>query len=238
MATTIGADPHAERAAAAAGTLLEAYHLQDQRERALLDEDPERAAVAGRRALERMAATYETEFPHVGRRRARRAGETFMRALFVQDEIENWNRLRRLPERHLRGVLVTDPRGRYGTDPAEDGRWGVVEGLLEEACREAGIDERYAAEQTRFWIAHGQCEPGWERLAADAHAIKLRAMVDDPPESVTSRMGRRFVSGVRLHDEWTHVDESADVAAVIDPVTDYYAELFALRPRGRMIRHG
>ncbi|MFC6904580.1 hypothetical protein [Halalkalicoccus tibetensis] len=219
-------------ATAAARTLLEAYHLQDERERALLRGDAGRAEAVGRRAIDRMAIAYGAEFPEIERTRARAAGESFMRALFVQDEIENWDRLRRLPERRLQGALETDPGGAYGSDPVHDERWDRVRGLLAGTCRSAGIDGRYATEQTRFWVYHGQRDPRWERSAHGAHGIKLRAMVEEPSADATDRMGRRFVEGVRGHDDWGHADRTADLAAVIDPVVDYYTELFAMRSEG------
>lgn len=228
---TLAAEPplRPDDATTAARALLEAYHFQDERERALLRGNARRAEAVGRRAVDRMAVAYGIEFPDLERRRARAAGESFMRALFVQDEIENWGRLRRLPERRLRGVLETDFEGAYGSNPVHDGRWERVRELLGRTCRSAGIDERYADEQTRFWVYHGQRDPRWEGVAHRAHGIKLRAMVEDPSAELTDRMGRRFVEGVRGHDEWGHADRSADLAAVIDPVVDYYAELLAMR---------
>lgn len=231
---TPAADPslHPDGATSAARTLLEAYHLQDERERALLRGNAGRATAVGRRAIDRMAIAYGIEFPDLERARVRAAGESFMRALFVQDEIENWNRLRRLPERRLQGALETDPGGAYGSDPVHDERWERVRELLARTCRSAGIDGRYATVQTRFWVYHGQRDPRWERAARGAHGIKLRAMVEEPSVDQTDRMGRRFVEGVRGHDEWGHADRSADLAAVIDPIADYYAELFTMRSEG------
>lgn len=215
-----------------AATLLEAYHFQDERERYLLCEDGERAVDAAVKALERMATTYEMEFPHLDRPRARQAGRAFMHALFVQDEIENWAALREIPMDHVRKALVTDPKERYGENPLEDARWEHVESSLREACRKAGIDGRYAPRQTRFWLLHGQCDPEWDRVAQDAHELKLRALVEDPPERAVERLGQRFVDGVRIHDEWTHGDSAADIDAAIGLVTEYYDELFELRSEG------
>lgn len=216
----------------AAITLLEAYYFQDERERHLRCGSAGKAADAGTRALERMAGIYEMEFPRLDRFRAREAGRAFMHALFVQDEIENWAELREVPEDDIRDVLVSDPGECYGRDPIADARWEHVEASLRETCRKAGIDDRYAPRQTRFWVLHGQSDPQWERIAHDAHELKLRALVEDPPESAIERLGQRFVDGVRIHDEWTHRDETSDIGAAIDLATGYYDELFGLRSEG------
>lgn len=215
-----------------AATLLEAYYFQDDRERHLLSGNVSEASAARMKALDRMASAYEMEFPHLDRFWAREAGAAFMHALFVQDEVENWAELREVPEDDVRDALVSDPGGSYGRDPIEDARWEHVEASLLETCWKAGIDDRYAPQQTRFWVLHGQSDPEWERVAHDAHELKLRALVEDPPESAVERLGQRFVDGVRIHDEWTHRDSSADVEAAIDLVTEYYDELFELRSRG------
>ncbi len=216
-----------------AATLLEAYYFQDERESHLLGGNAGMAVTAGARAIDRMASAYEMEFPWLDRSRVRGAGAAFMYGLFVQDEIENWAELRALPEDVLGDALVSDLGERYGPNPIDDDRWERVEASLGETCRKAGIDERYARLQTRFWVLHGQSDPRWERVARDAHEHKLRALVADPPASATERLGTRFVDGVRIHDEWTHRDESADLEAAIDLVAGYYEELVALRSGGR-----
>jgi hypothetical protein len=234
MGTTRRADGSAN-ARLTAATLLEAYYFQDERERHLLSANVGGATAARQKALDCMATTYEMEFPHLDRFRVREAGEAFMHALFVQDEIENWAKLRERPEGpedDLRDALVSDPEVCYGRNPIEDVRWEHVETSLRETCRKAGIDDRYASRQTRFWVLHGQCDPEWERVAHDAHELKLRALVDDPPERAVDRLGQQFVDGVRIHDEWTHSDAAADIEAAIDLVTEYYDELFDLRSGG------
>lgn len=214
---------------ATARTLLKAYYLQDEREGCLLRGKPREAAAAGARALDRMATTYEVEFPHVDRSRARQAGESFMRALFVQDEIENWELLRREARSDLRDVLVSDPSASYGSNPASDARWGLVRTYLREACERTGIDERYAEKQTEFWLLHGQLDEYWEELALEAHEFKLRAMVEDPPKDVVERTGKRFVDGVKIHDGWDHRNESSDLCEAVELVAAYYREVFELR---------
>lgn len=226
-----GAD--VDRAAATAEALLEAYYLQDERERCLLRGAVGQAADAAARALERMATAYVMEFPHVDSSRAQQAGEAFMRALFVQDEIENWDQLRRLPDADRRSVLLCDPSERYGSNPIEDSRWEIVRTHLREACCKAYIDERYAETQTRFWLFHGQSDERWEGVAYEAHGFKLQAMVDEPSESAVRRLGECFVDGVKIHDGWTHRDETKDLAEVIEMVTGYYEELFELRAGSR-----
>lgn len=219
-------------AATAARTLLGAYYLQDQREGLLLRGEPRRAAATGAEALDRMATAYEVEFPHVDRTRARAAGESFMRALFVQDEIENWELLERGAASDLRGALVSDPDESYGSNPVNDGRWGLVREHLEETCRRVEIDERYAEKQTEFWLLHGQLNEYWEELAAEAHEYKLRAMVDDPPRAVVDRTAEWFVEGVKLHDDWDHRDRTRDFDGVVELVAGYYREVFDLRSEG------
>ncbi|ADJ15273.1 hypothetical protein HacjB3_09450 [Halalkalicoccus jeotgali B3] len=201
--------------------MLGAYYRQDERERHLLSGDAKRAREAGAAALDEMARTYEVEFPWLDRSRARAAGEAFMHGLFVQDEIENWPVLRAVAGDDVLDTLVSDP-GAYGPDLEDDGRWKWVEASLLRACREAGIDERYARRQTRFWQLHGQSDPEWERAALGAHELKLRALVENPSESAIERLGRRFVEGVRIHDE-SRLDEAVAV------VTEYYDEIFTLR---------
>lgn len=215
--------------AATARTLLEAYYLQDEREGCLLLGKPREAAAAAAKALDRMATTYEVEFPHVDRCRARRAGESFMRALFVQDEIENWELLRREARSDLSDVLVSDPSASYGSNPAADVRWGLVKTYLREACERTGIDERYAEKQMEFWLLHGQLDEYWEELALEAHEYKLRAMIEDPPNEVVERTGERFVDGVRIHDGWSHRNESDDLREAVELVAEYYREVFKLR---------
>lgn len=229
---SLDARPAPRRAVVAARTLLEAYHLQDRRERLVRGGRFEEGANVGDAALERMGAAYVMEFPDVDRDRARRAGEAFMRSLFVQDEIENWDGLRANPERDLRDVLLSDPAEPYGPTLVTDPRWEDARAHLREACREVGIDERYAERQVRFWLLHGQGDPGWKEVAFEAHELKLRSMVDDPPEEAVVRMGNYFVEGVELHDQWSHRDGERDVDRVADLVTDYYRELFELRSQG------
>lgn len=224
-----GSNPPVTGARATARTLLGAYYLQDEREAHLLRGEPRKAAAAGVKALDRMATAYEMEFPHVDRVRARGAGEAFMHALFVQDEIENWELLGRERARDLHGVLLSDPSTSYGSNPANDARWKVVRTHLREACRRVEIDERYAEKQTQFWLLHGQLNEYWEKLALEAHELKLRAMVDDPPKAAVDRTGGRFVRGVKLHDDWDHQDRTKDLSELIDLVAAYYREIFELR---------
>jgi hypothetical protein len=238
MSTVHETDPsssgrrHGRAATAAARTLLEAYYLQDQREGLLRRGESRRAAAAGAEALDRMATAYEVEFPHVDRARARAAGESFMRALFVQDEIENWELLRRDAASALRGVLVSDPDQSYGSNAGNDARWRLVRECLGETCGRVEIDERYAEMQTEFWLLHGQLNEYWEGLAVEAHEHKLRAMVDDPPRAVVDRTGEWFVEGVKLHDDWDHRDRDRDLDEMVELVACYYREVFDLRFEG------
>lgn len=228
-ADTLDADRSDLGPTAAACTLLKAYYLQDEREDTLLRGKPREAATAGAKALDRMATIYEVEFPQVDRLRARRAGESFMRALFVQDEIENWELLRREARSDLQDVLVSDPSASYGSDPTTDVRWKLVRTHLRETCERTGIDERYAERQAEFWLFHGQLDERWEEIALEAHEFKLRAMIEDPPREVVERSGERFVDGVKIHDGWSHRNESDDLCEAVELVAEYYREFFGLR---------
>lgn len=226
------AEPVPRQAATTARTLLEAYHLQDRRERLIRHGRFEEGAAAGTAALDRMGVVYATEFPDVDRDRAHEAGEAFMRSLFVQDEVENWDALRANPRDDLRDVLLTDPSEPYGPTLETDPRWELAEAHLREACRGVGIDERYAERQVRFWLLHGQSDPRWREVAFGAHGLKLRSMVEDPPKAAVLCMGDYFIKGVELHDQWDHRNEKSDVEGLVDMVTDYYLKLFELRSEG------
>lgn len=226
---SLGVENVSERASETSRLLLDAYYLQDEREGYLLRGESEPAADVATEALDRMAATYEREFPGLERSTAREAGRAFMRGLFLQDEIENWAIIRDTDDRSLSEALLSDPGETYGHGQVADDRWDDVESELRECCRLAGIDEEYAARQRRFWLLHGQLDEYWEEVALDAQKIKLRAMIDDADRDVITALADYFVTGVKLHDQWTHREKKEDIGLLEQIVAEYYQKLFELR---------
>ena len=212
--------------------LLDAYYLQDEREAHLLRGDAETARAVGEEALEKMGATFEREFPGVESERAMASGKAFMRALFLQDEIENWGLIRQVGVDSLSPALLSDPDGPYGTNQIRDERWDSVEAELLESCERAGIAEEFAQRQRQFWLLHGQLGEYWERVAIEAQEIKLRAMLPDPDADVVERLADHFVAGVKLHDEWGHRQKEEDMAELHRIVSAYYQKIFELRADG------
>lgn len=216
-----------------AETLLEAYHLQDRRERHLLQGNADAAARAAEQALDAMAAAHEQEFSGIDTPAARAAGEAFMRALFLQDEIENWDRLRATADGTLSDVLLTDVKQSYSDSVGNDRRWQTVETHLGEVCLETGIDEAYASRQKEFWLRHGQAESDWETIALEAHKLKVLAMVENAPSETIRTLGSYFVEGVKHHDSWSYDGWEQDMATVRDIVGRYYEKIFQLRSEDR-----
>ena len=212
--------------------LLDAYYLQDEREAHLLRGDAETAQSVGAEALEKMAATFEREFPGVDPERARASGKAFMRALFLQDEIENWDLIRQVGVDSLSTALLSDPGGPYGNNQIRDERWDDVEAELVESCERAGIDGEFAQRQRQFWLLHGQLGEYWERVAIEAQEIKLRAMLPDPDADVVAGLADHFVAGVKLHDEWGHREKEEDMEQLHRIVSTYYQKIFELRTDG------
>jgi hypothetical protein len=216
--------------AAAAEALLRSFHAQDERDACLRAGDTTGAARAAETARDLMAAAFVVEFPHVETDRAAVAGVRFVEALFLQDEIENREAL---AEAAATGdldttLLLTDTNPREGPLLA-DPRWDLVESYLRDVCEYADIDADYASAQTRFWKLHGQTMD-WMDAAASAHRIKLEAMLDggDATPADVARLADYFVAGVAGHDEW-EADELGAVDNILDLVTTYYDDLFALR---------
>ena len=211
-----------------ARALLDAYYFQDQRESAIVQNEPDAAAEAGAAALRRMADSFESEFPDRGLEQARTAGREFMRGLFVQDEIENHHLIANLPLSDFDAVLLTDPTTDQ-TDPATDERWDLVRQHLADTCSAVGIDDEYSDLQTHFWLLHGQLNEYWEEVAKRAHRHKLEAMIGPVPTEIHRKLGSYFVEGVKLHDDWSHCNKGADFEEVEDIVTRYYRRVFELR---------
>jgi len=230
--SSLGVDSVGPRARDTARTLLEAYYLQDRREMFLRRERPTKASDAGQRALDRMATTYEREFPGVPSSQARSAGESFMRALFLQDEVENWAHLRSAAQ-SLSEVLLSGVTTSYGVGMETDPRWERVEASLRTVCERTGIDERYADLQTAFWLRHGQDDDSWERLALEAHELKARAMIDDAPAALVATLGEYFVEGVKRHDTWGREHRESELARLETPVARYYQKVFQWRSAHR-----
>lgn len=230
---TLDVDSVSPKSITTAQTLLEGYYYQDQRESCLLRGDPEKAEDAARKAIDRMGTTYEVEFSHLPADRSREAGEAFMKALFLQDEIENWALLQDIRrQEQLTDVLLSEESVSDGANAANDPRWETVRTYLYEVCDKAGIDDRYAVTQSQFWLLHGQLNEYWEEVALEAHELKLQAIVDDPPPEAVARLGNYFVTGVKLHDNWSHRDKSKDLEGIVDLVSRYYQKIFQLRGDG------
>ncbi len=227
-------NPVSERAVETAETLLSAFYLQDEREAHIIREDGPSARAAASTARDRMVETYEREFPHVDRERVETAGDAFIRALFLHDEIENWEFIEQLLESDdLESVLLSDTAASYGDKPALDPRWERVHEQLSAVCRRVDIDPAYADKQTQFWRLHGQIHEYWEEVAHEAHAIKLRAMVPTAPDDVVDDLAQYFVAGVKLHDRWGHQHRDRDLSRVVDLVARYYQKVFELRAGAR-----
>lgn len=235
LARTIELDPLeittiSRRARTTADTLLDAFYLQDQRESHLIRESVSEAKAAAATARERMVETYEVEFPHIAPSAAQAAGDAFMNALFLHDEIENWEFIRQLlPNDDLEAALLTPTGDDYAVEPVNDPRWDAVADYLRDVCRVVPIDAAYADKQMQFWLLHGQINEYWEELARDAHAIKLRAMLGDGPEELIATLTRYFVAGVKLHDEWSHQYKDRDLDVIGNLVAKYYQKVFEVR---------
>jgi hypothetical protein len=216
-------------AATVAETLLRAFYAQDEREACIRAGDADGAVRTADLARDLMGEAFVAEFPHVPESEARLAGVRFVEALFLQDEIENRDAFAVAVDEGLdSSVLLTDSRPRDGP-LLDDSRWELVESYLHEVCEYAGIDDAYAAAQTRFWKLHGQ-QLNWMDAAATAHRLKVESMLDGAPAAPAdvARLADYFVAGVAGHDQWAD-DEIEAVDGIVGLVTTYYAELFALR---------
>jgi hypothetical protein len=216
-------------AAAVAETLLRSFYAQDEREACIRAGDAAGAAAAATMARDLMGEAFVAEFPHAPESEARLAGIRFVEALFIQDEIENHAAFAAAVADGLdTSLLVTDADPRDGP-VLDDSRWELVESYLDKVCAYAGIDEAYAGAQTRFWKLHGQ-QLNWMDAAATAHRIKVESMLDGAiaTSREVDRLADYFVAGVAGHDEWAD-DEVEAVDRIVDLVTTYYDELFALR---------
>jgi hypothetical protein len=209
--------------------LLDAFFHQDVREDCLLCGDVEGARTAAETATTAMSTVFCAEFPGRPRGHAERAGATFVRALFLQDEIENWAAVRASRSRLPPDLVLTRGPGPRASGVLDDPRWDDVRDLLSAVCSDAGIDEAYARRQTEFWRRHGQRAVGWRRTALAAHRLKVDAMVPGCPDEEAERLARQFVRGVELHDAWSRTDPDRDFDEIRHVVAAYYQRIFELR---------
>ncbi|WP_410764472.1 hypothetical protein [Haloferax sp. DFSO60] len=217
------------RAREAAETLLRGFHFQDQREDYLKARNFDAARDAATHAIELMGQSYQLEFPRVPESRAYKAGELFMRALFLQDEIENWPEFSPCPEEDLPADLFVSSDTDVTVQGIDDDpRWDDVRALLLEVCRLLDMDDEFATLQTRFWWHHGQQRDNWQTVAFRAHCIKIRQMVPNAEDRVVANLARYFVAGVEAHDTWGRSDPSQDITAAYDVVSRYYQQIFEL----------
>ncbi|MCO8267920.1 hypothetical protein ACOZ4B_19775 [Haloferax prahovense] len=219
------------RAFEVAETLLRGFYFQDMRETHLLNCDFDAAMTAAERAVHHMSEAFVAEFPDVPAERAERAGELFMRALFLQDEIENRDDFDACFEHDVPpGAFVSSAPDDSESDTInDDPRWRDVRELLGTVCDELDINAEYATLHTRFWRLHGQEVDGWETVARRAHRIKVARMAPSADSETVDNLARYFVVGVTRHDEWARESPERDVSSAIDLVAHYYQRLFDLR---------
>lgn len=218
------------RAIEAAETLLRGFHYQDMRETYLTECDFDAARTAATNATEHMARAFTIDFPNASPEKAGNAGELFMRALFLQDEIENREAFYQclsddVPDGIFVDVAEVDP----GISINDDPRWQAVRALLEDVCHGVGIDSEYAVLHARFWRLHGQRRDGWRSVARRAHRIKLARMVPSASEDDIDDLAAYFVAGVDDHDDWSRETPAQDISSSADIVARYYQRVFDLR---------
>ncbi|KAB1198873.1 hypothetical protein GJR99_00915 [Haloferax sp. MBLA0078] len=195
--------------------------------------DFDAAQIAARRATEKMSESFQIDFPDVPAADAKQAGELFMRALFLQDEIENRAAFYEclsgpVPE----GVFVDVAEAVPGMSINDDPRWEDVRILLERVCTQLGIDTEYAVLHARFWRLHGQRRDGWRTIARRAHRIKLARMIPAATATDIDDLSEYFLAGVDAHDNWCRNDPERDLSLTTDIVGRYYQRIFELRDDG------
>lgn len=217
------------RAQEAAETLLRGFHHQDLREEHLKTCNFDAAQEAATHATRLMGQSYQLEFPTISKQRANEAGELFMHALFLQDEIENWPEFAPCFSRDSPvDLFVTTDSDIPETCINDDPRWENVHNLLLEVCRKLKMNTEFATLQTRFWRHHGQQRTGWQTLAFRAHKIKVHRMVPTADEEKIADLARYFVAGVERHDQWNRHDADSDIEVALDVVSRYYQCIFDL----------
>ncbi|ELZ85052.1 hypothetical protein C453_10740 [Haloferax elongans ATCC BAA-1513] len=229
---TLDASPPTTRALDAAESVLLGFYHQDLRETHLSNCEFDAARAAAESAEAHMSRAFRFEFPDAPAARADRAGELFMRALFVQDEIENQESFTQCFTHEVPDdVFVSDVEAMVQTSIDDDARWADCERLLEAACDEVGIDPEYATLHVRFWRMHGQKREGWRAAARRAHRIKLACMVPAADTDTIETLAQYFVAGAERHDEWARRDVHQEVGSALDIVATYYQAIFDLRDR-------
>lgn len=206
----------------AAESLIRGYTLQDIRMDLLQEGRYEEAKEAEEKALDEMAEAFKYEFPES--QQATEAGRHFMRASFMQDEIENWEVLSGDSEaqKYIK-VPKADERGGLKNDP----RWSSVEEELQAMCEAVGIDEEYVEEKTKFLKLHELGDPEYEKHAARAEEIKIKAMIDEEHEDKAEELSEYFLKGVQMHDDWENNEEIDEEALKL--IGEYYEKVDNLR---------
>lgn len=206
----------------AAESLIRGYTLQDIRMDHLRDGNYDEVEEVEEEALDEMAEAFEYEFPDSPD--AAEAGMHFMRASFMQDEIENWEVLSGDPDAQ-EYVKVSDYDGEADFD--DDPRWNEVENELRAVCDAVGIDEKYVEEKKKFLKLHEKGDPAYRKHAANAEEVKIRAMIDDENGDRARELSRYFLKGVQMHDDWDN-DRDLDEDA-IEFIGEYYEKIADLR---------
>lgn len=204
----------------AAESLLRGYLLQDIRMDRLTSSSYEEVPAIEQEAMDEMAQAFEYEFPET--ERAAEAGRYFMKASFMQDELENWESLRERPEA-LDYTWVSDSS--HTGDFMADDRWSEVREELETVCDITGIDQEYVDHKIKFLKYHEVGDPRYKHHAVKAEALKIQSMIDDRYSEKAEDLSRYFLKGVQKHDDW---DEELENEAV-ELVAEYYREIADLR---------
>lgn len=204
----------------AARSLLRGYLLQDIRMDLLTASSYDEISEVEEEAMEEMARAFEYEFPDSDR--AAEAGRYFMKASFMQDELENWESLRG-KEAALEHTWVSESS--HTGDFMQDDRWGEVREELEVVCDITGVDEDYVDHKIKFLKYHEVDDPRYKEHAVKAEALKIQAMIDDEYSDRAEELSEYFLRGVQKHDQWE--DELGNDA--VELVAEYYSEIDGLR---------
>lgn len=204
----------------AAHSLLRGYLLQDIRMDYMLEGSYGQVPEIEQEALDEMSNAFEYEFQDADA--AREAGRHFMKASFMQDEIENWEELKQSPEAQ-KYMWISDSN--HSGSFMNDERWNEVREELEEVCHNAGVDEEYVDHKVKFLKLHEVGDPKYVDHAVKAESIKIEAMISDEHSDKSEDLSKYFLKGVEQHDEW---DEELDEETV-ELVAEYYRKIRELR---------
>lgn len=200
-----------------AESLLRGYRYQDLRMEHLLGGEYTKAWYDERKAIEEMAKAYDFEFPDATESAA--AGEHFMIASFMQDEIENWLKLRNL---NVPSCCLNIPYLDTINNIQQDPRWQYVATELQTMCELAGINTAYIEPKIEFLKLHGVGDPAYKEFARQAERTKIMAM-GDISETRAEELTRFFLRGVQQHDEWNEY-ESVD-ESLSQVVSEFYRQV-------------